>query len=458
MTRVDATRTGYFTARYVSALDDSGQPFALWVPRTYTARKKYPLLVALHGMDADHRMIPEECFRIPERGFSEEVVLLSPFGRGDISFRGPGEADVWDTMNWVKARYRIDARRQYLTGLSMGGYATWRLACAYPQQWAALAPICGGGKVAALKALKTIPVWCVHGERDPLVPVENSRALIAELRRLNRERSDASRENSPHPDPLPLSDEGRGKRRSIPVVSPSPLPGERAGVRGSHELRRRPEYFFRYDELAGWGHNAWEWLYDPNRESDSLVKWFLQFRKTRAPAPVRRPARRGAFRDLFNERVILSYPARTALPRESDLLRSEAERLARLSFGDFVMRSGKLIVKTDEELTATDLAQANQLMIGRTDNHCWLKHMRRRLLAKHFRGKLQVSEETWLGKSLLAVTCQPSPWNARRLLGVITYQQFHQLRGFADELCENIARPKMVNVYDTLQRRFIFQR
>ena len=61
--------TGYFTARYVSSIDDSEQPFALWVPRSHSRRRQYPLIVALHGSDADHRMIPEECFRMHERGF-----------------------------------------------------------------------------------------------------------------------------------------------------------------------------------------------------------------------------------------------------------------------------------------------------------------------------------------------------------------------------------------------------
>ena len=138
---MNAAPTGYFTASYVSSIDDAEQPFALWVPRTYSRRRKYPLIVALHGSDADHRMIPEECFQMHKRGFREDVIFLSPFGRGDVDFRWLAETDVWDTMNWVKTHYRIDARRQYLTGISMGGFATWRLACAYPEQWAAVAPV-----------------------------------------------------------------------------------------------------------------------------------------------------------------------------------------------------------------------------------------------------------------------------------------------------------------------------
>lgn len=391
--------TGYFRASYLSSIDDSEQPFALWVPRTYTRRRAYPLIVALHGDDADERMIPEACFRMHERGFREDVIFLSPFGRGDLGWRWLGEADIWDTMHWVKQRYRIDARRQYLTGLSSGGYATWRLACAYPEQWAAVAPVCGGGDPAALAALRRIPVWCVHGERDPIVPVGESRRLVAELRRLR------------------------------------------------HRCR--------YDELGGWRHEAWEWLYDPEREPDGLAAWFLQFRKARGAPPVLRPKRQGGFHDLFTERIVVSFPARTSIPSEVEVLRAEAEVFARFSFGDASMRKGRLIVKTDEELTDEDLAGANHLMIGRTDNHRWLKATERRLWARHFKGQLRVRGEAYLSKSLVAATCQPSPWNRARLLGVVTYQQCRQLRGFAARLCAASPAPLAVNLYDTEERRFI---
>jgi pimeloyl-ACP methyl ester carboxylesterase len=393
------TETGYFTASYVSPVDDTEQPFALWVPRTYTPRRKYPLIVALHGSDADHRMIPENCFRMPAQGFNEEVILLSPFGRGDVNYRWMGEADLWDAMNWVKKRYRVDARRQYLTGLSMGGYAAWRLACAYPEQWAAVAPICGGGEVAALGALKNIPVWCVHGERDEVVPVERSRELVAELQR----------------------------------------------------LKLRP----RYSELKGWGHNVWDWLYDPRRKYDTLVHWLLKCRK-RSAAPARRePARTGGFMDLFNGRIVISHPGQTPIPREGELLRAEAGRLAAFSMGDYAMRTGRLIVKRDGDLTPTDLRGANHLMLGRTDNHVVLAKAGRKLRARHAKGVLTVNGETFLGKSLVAATCQPSPWNPKKLLGIITYQQFQQMRGMVERCCDPERNLPAINLYDTQQQRFI---
>ena len=38
-----------------------------------------------------------------------------------------------DLLNEIVETYRIDTARIYVTGLSMGGYATWGLACTYPE-------------------------------------------------------------------------------------------------------------------------------------------------------------------------------------------------------------------------------------------------------------------------------------------------------------------------------------
>ena len=392
--------TGYIRGTFTSTLDDSEQPFALWVPRSYTPKRSYPLVLVLHGTDADERMIPESCLHIHHRGFREDVILLSPLGRGDLWYEWMGETDLWEAINWVKARYRINVHRQYLTGLSMGGYACWRLACDYPEQWAAIAPVCGGGDPACAERLRHIAVWCVHGVKDPYVPVDESRRMISGL----------------------LS-------HNIPV---------------------------RYDELPEWGHNSWEWLYDPQRP-DSLIDWMLNFR-LRRPAPhIVRPRRRGMFNDVFTERLIISYPATSLIPRETEILRAEAESIARFHFGDFIMRCGKLFVRSDAELTKADLAKCNHLMLGRSDNHQWLGQAKARLATRHVKGRLHVAGQTYLGKTLVAAAVQASPWNARRLLAVITYQQAQQMSGISKRLFPPEVRLGKINLYDTAQKRFIRQ-
>jgi predicted peptidase len=64
----------------------------------------------------------------------------------------------------------------------MGGYGSWDLAARMPERFAAVIPICGGGDEATAHRLATLPIWCFHGEDDPLVPVGLSRSMIAAIK------------------------------------------------------------------------------------------------------------------------------------------------------------------------------------------------------------------------------------------------------------------------------------
>ena len=78
----------------------------------------------------------------------------------------------------------VDPDRIYLTGMSMGGYGTWHLAVDYPQRFAAIAPICGGGSVGLAPLVKDIPIWATHGDKDLAVPIGAERPLIEALQKL----------------------------------------------------------------------------------------------------------------------------------------------------------------------------------------------------------------------------------------------------------------------------------
>ncbi len=78
----------------------------------------------------------------------------------------------------VLAEFPVDRSRIYLTGISMGGYGCWELACRHPDWFAAVAPICGGGDEACAKSLVDIPIWAFHGDKDPVVPPVRSRSMI----------------------------------------------------------------------------------------------------------------------------------------------------------------------------------------------------------------------------------------------------------------------------------------
>jgi predicted peptidase len=98
------------------------------------------------------------------------------------------EGQWWDTdmldalLDTVLAKYRVDPDRVYLTGLSMGGFATWAWAAAHPERFAAIAPICGGGDPFLAWRLKSLPVWAFHGAKDPVVPVKMTTDMVDALK------------------------------------------------------------------------------------------------------------------------------------------------------------------------------------------------------------------------------------------------------------------------------------
>jgi len=72
----------------------------------------------------------------------------------------------------------VDAKRIYISGISMGGYGTWDAISRRPDFFAAAMPICGGGDPAQAEKFAKLPIWVFHGAADPTVPVERARIMI----------------------------------------------------------------------------------------------------------------------------------------------------------------------------------------------------------------------------------------------------------------------------------------
>jgi predicted esterase len=166
---------------YRSAVDNTLQPYRLFIPESYDESKSAPLLVALHGMGGDENsmfdsyangLLKREAGRV---GF----IVVCPKGRDSASmYRGSAAKDVLDVMADVQRTYRVDAARIYLMGHSMGGYGTWSIAMEHPEIFAALGPISGGGLTAGMATIRHIPQYVVHGDDDRTVPVTQSRNMV----------------------------------------------------------------------------------------------------------------------------------------------------------------------------------------------------------------------------------------------------------------------------------------
>ena len=86
-----------------------------------------------------------------------------------------------EAIKKVIAENKIDKKRIYVTGLSMGGFATWEILQREGKLFAAAMPVCGGGDLSYAPKLTGIPLWVFHGGADRTVPVTRSRDMVAAI-------------------------------------------------------------------------------------------------------------------------------------------------------------------------------------------------------------------------------------------------------------------------------------
>ena len=79
----------------------------------------------------------------------------------------------------------MDEKRIYLTGNSMGGYGAWALASSIPENFSAVAPICGGGMPWLTYKLKKMPVWAFHCRGDQAVELYENEKMINALKKIS---------------------------------------------------------------------------------------------------------------------------------------------------------------------------------------------------------------------------------------------------------------------------------
>ncbi len=178
-----AKQRGDVRRAYRSAVDQTLQPYRLFVPGAYDAAKAWPLVVALHGAGGNENSYFEGYEKGSIKRLAEErgYLVVCPRGRGPYArYLGDAEKDVFDVIAEVRRAYRVDAARIYLTGHSMGGGGTLSVAAAQPEMFAALAPFAPAlrnlpdikGKIAK------IPMMVVQGDKDALVPVGMVREFV----------------------------------------------------------------------------------------------------------------------------------------------------------------------------------------------------------------------------------------------------------------------------------------
>ena len=157
----------------------------LHLPADYAKQptKKWPLVLFLHGAgergDNLELVKAHGPLKSIAQGQQFPFIIVSPQCPANDWWRPEHLAALLDD---VERRYRVDKQRVYVTGLSMGGFGTWALALEFPQRFAAIAPICGGGHWWVASRIKHLPVWVFHGKKDRIVSYARSTEMVAALR------------------------------------------------------------------------------------------------------------------------------------------------------------------------------------------------------------------------------------------------------------------------------------
>ena len=156
-------------------------------PTDYNANpnKKYPLILFLHGSGERGDNVELAGTHGPlkylREGHELPFIVINPQCPADVRWH---PARVIALLEEAEAKYRVDKSRIYLTGLSMGGFGAWETAMQFPERFAAVAPICGGGDPADAARLVNTPVWDFHGGKDALVPLFLSERIIDALKNI----------------------------------------------------------------------------------------------------------------------------------------------------------------------------------------------------------------------------------------------------------------------------------
>jgi predicted peptidase len=165
-----------------------------YVPQDYHANSdKYPIVIFLHGIgergvnSTDPAVLSTTIQTVAKlgppmfvkNGTQFPFILISPqlknnYNSWPISY-------IMEVINHAKTYLRIDEKRIYVTGLSLGGGGAWSVAQENPELFAALAPVCGGYNNLAKAcdiASENLPTWAFHGENDGTVPLSRSVNMV----------------------------------------------------------------------------------------------------------------------------------------------------------------------------------------------------------------------------------------------------------------------------------------
>ncbi len=167
-------------------VDGVERTYVVYVPPAYDPSERWPVVMFLHGagergddgVDQSTVGIGPAIEANPERF---PCIVVMPQCPKNIMWTARYD-EINGALDATLAEFNIDRSRMYLTGLSMGGYGTFMYGADNVDKYAAMAPICGGGRITDAAKLANVPMWVFHGDADPVVTPDKSRTMVEAIK------------------------------------------------------------------------------------------------------------------------------------------------------------------------------------------------------------------------------------------------------------------------------------
>jgi predicted peptidase len=174
-------------------------PYRLFAPSGYSAQKKYPLIVWLHGRggvgrDNARQILGDQIagtrtWTQPANQSKYPAFVLAPQSPGGWTAQRPTNASpdalsaplalVVEILDSLEHELSIDRHRIYVAGQSDGGYGVWDLITTRPERVAAAIVVCAvPGDPTRAARIATMPIWVFQGTADDVLLVTGSRRMV----------------------------------------------------------------------------------------------------------------------------------------------------------------------------------------------------------------------------------------------------------------------------------------
>jgi predicted peptidase len=207
-----ANMRDHFVVRNV-VVDGEPYDYRVFIPKERAPDSKPPVMLYLHGSNRrgtdNEAQVEDLADAIHYQPENFPYIIVFPQCRPDTFWAGQMTAQAMASLEQTVQEFNGDTNRLYLAGYSMGAFGSWQTAITFPDKFAAIIAVAGGiepvGKVSDedlaklapqvrsaaeapdpykvfAAALRTTPVWVVHGSKDEAVPVEGARRIVAALK------------------------------------------------------------------------------------------------------------------------------------------------------------------------------------------------------------------------------------------------------------------------------------